>query len=933
MVHRNFNAAALPSATYRLQMHRGFNLAAAIQVIPYLHSLGISHVYTSSLLAAKPGSTHGYDVIDHSRLNPEIGTDNELRDFSNELKTRGMGLILDVVPNHMSIGGSNAWWQDVLKNGPSSTYAAYFDIAWNDHYRESLRGKVLLPILGTTYGEAVDGGHWRLEFADGAFVVIISEMCLPIDPRTYGQILEPVLEELKSAGEPLSGRTLELQSILAAIRHLPPRAEPDPQRQAEGHAEIAVIQRRLQDWAAWDPAGPAALVRRLEQLAADPAALDHLIEAQAYRPCYWRVASDEINYRRFFDVNDLAALATERPEVFDDVHRLIFEWLEAGIVNGLRIDHPDGLYDPRKYLDRLQERWPGDSPLYVVVEKILGLREPLPEHWAAAGTTGYEFLNAVNALFVDPAGQASLTKTFEEFTGWDMAFDEMVYRKKFLILQSSLTSELHMLAGHFDRLAQSERASRDFTLNGLRHALRELLCSFSIYRTYIDGEVREVDELAVRRAVNQARRRNPLLGRAVFDFLRDTLLLKDPPNGPASPEYRAAQIRCAGKFQQLSAPVMAKGLEDTVFYLYNRLVSLNEVGNDPKSFGRKPADLHAFFQRRAAGNLSPLATHDTKRGEDARARLNVLSEIPEEWAERVAHWRTLNEPHRVAIDDNSQAPDRNEEYLLYQTLLGTWTSADETASAEYAARIREYMTKAVQEAKVHSNWINPDPDYLSAVTVFIDRILDPKLSREFLADFCGFVRRLRPLGFLNSLAQTLIRCTAPGVPDTYQGNEFWDFHLVDPDNRQPVDFDARRRWLREIDEGHASWLKHDRLCDDRWKLFVLAKALRLRRRHFDLFAEGEYRALTALGPQADHTFAFLRSLADRACLVAVPRLMASLPVGEAAWRGTNLPLPLEWRSRAWRDVFNDRVLADCDGNLPMKELFTSLPLSLLITES
>ncbi len=909
----------IPSSTYRLQMHAGFTLAQARAILPYLDSLGISHVYTSSLLTAKTGSTHGYDVIDHSRLNPEIGTDDELKAFSKELKARGMGLILDVVPNHMSVGGINAWWIDVLENGPSSLYANYFDIAWNDHYREALRGKVLLPILGSTYGEAIDSGLLKLTFTGGAFALKVYESLLPLDPRTSNLILEPVLEELKT-GE-ASDDVLELQSIVTAVGHLPPRNEADPARVAVGRDEIAVVKRRLQALNLTD-----AITRQLEAIEQDPVRLDQLLDAQAYRPCFWRVASDEINYRRFFDINDLAAITTERPEVFDDVHRLIFEWVKDGIVDGLRIDHPDGLYDPRAYLDRLQEQSAGVTPLYVVVEKILGPREKLPESWATAGTTGYEFLNVVNGLFVDAASESAMTKTFIDFTGLTIPFDELVYRKKFLILQSSLTSELHVLAGHFDRLAQLDRSSRDFTLNGIRHALRELLCSFPIYRTYVDGMVRPEDAIIIKRAVRQARRRNPLLGRGIFDFLRDTLLLKDPASGPATEDFRAAQIKCTAKFQQLSAPVMAKGFEDTSLYIYNRLVSLNEVGGEPKAYGREPAEVHQFMAERPRGGMSPMATHDTKRSEGVRARINVLSEFPDEWAAAVARWRDRNEKHRQQFDDDAdaEAPDRNEEYLLYQTLVGTWPL--EGIDDVYRTRIRDYMTKVMQEAKVHSSWINPDAEYLAAVGEFVNRVLG---SVEFISDVHEFVQSIAPFGFMNSLAQTLIRGTSPGVPDTYQGTEFWDFHLVDPDNRGEVDFDRRIAVLKAIDGQSLDGWKL--LGDETFKMKVVSRMLRLRRELPDLFRDGDYLPLEVEGDAAANVFAYLRTHGETACLIVVPRCTGHMEPGPQAWKNTFVKLPAAWQNRQWQDALRPADSSPHADRIAMSTLFAHAPVAMFLT--
>ncbi len=930
-------ARRIPGSTYRLQMHAGFNLTDATAIIPYLKSLGITHAYLSSLLTAKKGSTHGYDVSDHTRLNPEIGTMEQFREFSRQLKQQGMGILLDVVPNHMSVGSENAWWSDVMENGPSSPYAGYFDIAWNDHPRDYLKGKVLLPILGKPYGDAIDDQLFRLAFAGGGFLLLIYETELSIDPRTYGLILEPVLESLKD--RPESEEVLEFQSILNAIRHLPKRTESDQARIDEGRGEIAVIKRRLRDLTSKHEELKQAIETRLEELAKDPVQLDRLIEAQAYRPCSWRVASDEINYRRFFDVNDLAALSTEKAEVFRDVHRLIFEWLEEGLVDGLRIDHPDGLFDPKTYLNRLREQaHRPDGPLYVVVEKILGPREELRSDWAADGTTGYEFINAVNGLFVDGAAEAPLSDFFESFSGRDESFEDLVYHGKFLILQSSMTSELHILAGHLDRLAQSDRTSRDFTLNGLRHVLREVLCCFPVYRTYIDGQVSDIDRIVIREAVRKARRRNPTLGKALFDFLRDTLLLKDPKSGPATEEYRAAQITFAGKFQQLSAPVMAKGFEDTALYVYNRLTSLNEVGGDPSRFGRKPEEIHAFFASRKPGGLSPLSTHDTKRSEDVRARINVLSEMPKLWTERVELWSQWNRLHRVEVDDGVLAPDGNEEHLIYQTLAGTWPLEKDWDRREYAARIGTFLVKALHEAKVNSSWINPDSDYDKAIVEFIERILDPVLARDFLNDFEQVQTTIQKFGLLNSLAQTLVRSTAPGVPDIYWGTDLWDFSLVDPDNRRLPDFAKRAELLKSLDGERSAGALLERKEDGRAKLLVISRALRLRREQPDLFEKGDYHAVAAAGPRADHLFAFLRTWKDQAVLTVAPRLLASLaiegdmPAPAELWKDTVLELPNELNGAQWRNLLTGQTVKGDNGSVGAAHILADFPVGLLVRE-
>lgn len=932
-------------ATYRLQMHAGFTLRDARAVLDYLHALGITHLYLSSLVAAKPGSTHGYDVIDHGRLNPELGTIDDLVALASAARERGMGLLLDTVPNHMSVGGPNAWWQDVLEHGRSGRYADHFDIAWDDHPREPLRGKVLLPILGERYGAALAGGQVRVAFAQGAFQLQVNDAVLPLDPRSYAAFLAPLVEAMPADDNPVNN---EFRSILTSIRNLPPHD--DTARAAERWDETVAIKRRLAAVAEHNPDVSEAIVARVAEVSASAEELDHLIEAQAYRPCYWRVASDEINYRRFFDVNDLAALATERENVFADVHRLTFQWLADGLADGLRIDHVDGLFDPRQYLERLQvgyrmaraekllaehpESYPGltwtearpqlverfteapERSLTVVVEKILGPRERLPDDWATDGTTGYEFANVVGGLFVDPAGERPLTAAYQRFTERIQPFHELVYQCKFLVLQSSLTSELHVLAGHLDRLAQANRWNRDFTLNGLRHALREVIACFPVYRSYVTNSVSPADRDMVQRAIRAARRRNPSMGDEVFGFIRDTLLLRHPtPNDPV------AQERFVGKFQQLTAPVMAKGFEDTALYRDARLIALNEVGGHPARFGLAPAEVHAFLQTREPGGLSPLSTHDTKRSEDVRARIAVVAELAEEFGKHVERWAALNEPLRIELDGGVIAPDRNEEWLLYQSLLGAWPV--DGLNPTFVDRMCQYMTKVLREAKVNSSWLNPDAAYDEAVAQFIRHILDRDLSAEFLDHFATFEERVRQVGQINSLAQTLIRCTAPGVPDTYQGTEFWDDSLVDPDNRRPVDFAARADALRELDGGHFSDPR-------RTKLLVMSRALRLRRSRPALFRDGSYVPLPILGPLAEHAFAFARMQASDAVLVVVPRCIAKLRGDDSfAWGETAVELPETLQGREWASALTGVHTTDRDGRLPLRELFALLPVACL----
>ena len=904
--------SALPEATYRLQFHAGFRFRDASAIVPYLRELGVTHCYASPYLKARPGSTHGYDITDHRRLNPEVGSDEDYAGWIAALRDNGLGQILDIVPNHMGVtGNANPWWHDVLENGPASVYAGYFDIAWQAPTRPALRDRVLLPVLGEPYGAVLEAGQLRIGFEAGAFAVHYFEHRFPLDPCSYAVILGHDLQELQQALGASDPAVLEYQSILTALGHLPAHVDTAPEKVAERRREKEVIKRRLAALTDSSGAMRAFVERTLVVFNGRPGEshsfdlLDKLLNNQAYRLSYWRVASDEINYRRFFDVNDLAALSMERAEVFEAAHELIFRLLRNGEVDGLRIDHPDGLYDPRQYLERLQQHYVADCaravfeedpqqpgrkwadadetlrtrlanlggdatngppPLYVVVEKILGTGESLPADCPVHGASGYDFLNAVNGLFVDTGNAAAFTRLYGDWIGADVPFAETVYQKKLLILEVSLASELHMLAHQLDGLAQNNRWSRDFTLNALRIALREIIACFPVYRSYIAGDtVHEEDRRSIELAVRRAARRNPTLSQSLFRFVRDMLLLQYPE--AATEADRAEQRRFAGKFQQVTAPVMAKGVEDTAFYIYNRLLSLNEVGGDPGSFGMLPELLHRYYAERQAKwpwSLSPLSTHDTKRSEDVRARLNVLSELPEEWRDSVARWSKMNEPHRQQADE-AAVPDPNEEYLLYQTLIGAWP-LEPYGPEEYAAfvkRIQAYIVKALYEAKVHTSWINPNAAYDEAVQAFVARILDPAIAGAFLADVQSFQRRISHYGLLNSLSQTLLRIASPGVPDTYQGTELWDFSLVDPDNRRPVDYARRRQMLRDLQaraelsgDDRRAWVREliEAKADGRAKLYVTWQALHCRRSHPGLCSTGEYQAAAAMGSPDRTTF-------------------------------------------------------------------------------
>jgi (1->4)-alpha-D-glucan 1-alpha-D-glucosylmutase len=1018
-----------PEATYRLQFHAGFTFADATRLVPYLHELGTSDCYASPYLKARPGSQHGYDIIDHHHLNPELGSEEDYAAFIGALQAHGMGQVLDTVPNHMAATDQNAWWRDVLENGPASPYAGYFDISWYASPRPELQGRILVPILGEPFVKALESQRLQLQFAAGAFTVHYFDHRFPITPDSFGLILGQSLEELERMLGSDSPALLDYQSILTAVKHLPSITATEPEHMAERQREKEVIKRRLDLLTT----GNAAVREFIEQnctmfngRAGDPHSFDlleGLLKQQAYRLAFWRVAADEINYRRFFDINDLAALSMEREEVFLATHELVLRLLGEGKVTGLRIDHPDGLFDPAQYLLRLQQHfliacartifetraeyqgmewkeiegrlregvWAKVSeqakaqcwPLYVVVEKILGRHEALPASWATDGTTGYDFLNLVNGLFVDGGNVEQFTKLYENWVHNHTPFAEVLYRRKMLILQTTLSSELEMLAYQLDRLAQQHRWSRDFTRHSLRQALREIIACFPVYRSYINGpDIGDADRRHVLQAVQRAMARNPTLSTALFQFLRDTLLLRSLEPEPSNGDYLAQQISFVGKFQQVTAPVIARGLEDTAFYVYNRLLSLNEVGGSPDRFGLAPAVLHGVFQERQARwpwALSATSTHDTKRSEDVRARLNVLSEMPDEWHESLVRWSRLNERHRITVDD-ALAPDTNEEYLLYQTLLGAWPLESpscegspylmlsppgggrgqgdggqhpaQTLYADFVARIQAYMRKALHEAKVHTSWINPNLAYDEAVEQFIARILDPELNPTFIEELRTFQRRISYYGVLNSLSQTLLKLTAPGVADIYQGTELWDFSLVDPDNRRPVDYARRQRLLEElrarVERPGASLRELARELvaspeDGRVKLYVIWLALRCRRENPGLFTVAQYIPVSVAGTRSENVFAFMRQLPSIQALVAVPRLLTGLtepgqpPCGLGVWHDTILQLAPAAASMQWQNLFTGEQLTSRSragqAALSMAQVFAHFPVALLVART
>jgi (1->4)-alpha-D-glucan 1-alpha-D-glucosylmutase len=989
----------VPTATYRLQLQAAFTFADARAVVAYLARLGISDAYASPLFRAKPGSTHGYDVCDFGQLNPELGGEPAFDALATELAAHRMGLVLDFVPNHMAVEPVlNPWWRDVLEHGPASAYARFFDIDWNPEKPE-LRGKVLLPFLGDHYGRVLDRGELALEFHGGELGVKYADLNRPLDPKCYPSVLRRGLDALRAEVGEADVHLQEFLSILTALDNLPAATDPAPERVAERLRESRFAKERLARLADAAPRVRRHIDETLAEVNGTPGrpesfdALHDLLEVQSYRLSYWKTAAHEINYRRFFDINQLAGLRVEEPAAFAAMHALVLQLVREGTVTGLRLDHIDGLFDPAGYLERLQDavferraaallpegepaapghpalaEWrraererhpdgPAARPLFVVVEKILSGGEALP-NWPAEGTTGYDFLNDVSRLLVNPRNARAVRQTYERFTERHDPFAEVVYDCKKLITWTSMAAELNVLAHALNRLSEGDRRARDFTLDGLREALREVAVCFPVYRTYVDASgTSDADRQVIDQAIRRARERNRATEGSVFDFVRGALL---PDRAALPEEAHRARLGFAMKFQQYTGPLQAKGIEDTAFYRYNVLVSLNEVGGDPQRFGGTVAQFHQANQarcERAPRAVLATATHDTKRGEDARTRLHVLSEVPGTWGKRVQRWAAINADCRTTVD-GAPAPDRNDEYLFYQALLGSWPAGltEPVAPPDLIPRLKDYMAKATREAKVHTSWIAANEGYDQAVARFVEEALAGPRAREFLARFVPFQRRVAHAGMINSLAQLVLKIASPGVPDFYQGTELWDLSLVDPDNRRPVDYGHRAAMLAELepwlDESApkppaeqaaavADWLAN--WPDGRIKLFVTACGLRLRRSAPDLFLSGAYVPLAVEGDRADHAVAFARRRGDEWVVAVVPRLVAplsasksALPVGAGAWGDTKVRLPPECAAAVLRNAFTREPVPATPGAegsaVRMADALSVCPVALLCVE-
>ncbi|MCC8944898.1 malto-oligosyltrehalose synthase [Bradyrhizobium sp. Arg62] len=909
---------AIPIATYRLQLTADFDFDAAAGVAPYLEALGISHVYASPFMKARKGSTHGYDVVDHTKFNPELGGEEGFARLSDALKRHDLGLILDFVPNHVGVHfADNPWWLDVLEWGPVSPHAVSFDIDW-DQLPYRARGGVLLPILGSSYGQALERGDIELRYDanEGSFSAWYFEHRLPIAPERYGEVLRTIVREAAAEDSPTGRAMLELAAQYRALRR-PNRVEAPALKAAikaiEGGADV--IARGLDAYRAGEDRPTQTL------------ALHHLLERQHYKLGHWRLASSDINYRRFFDVNTLAGLRVEDAATFEASHSLVKRLIAEDRLQGLRLDHIDGLRDPAQYFQRLRRlirsaQGAKARPFYMVIEKILGEDEKLPKFSGVHGTTGYEWMNTISQALVDGRGLDPLNEIWRQISNQSPNLTPVLREAKQRVLETLLTSEFTVLARLLARIASGHYSTRDFSGDSLRQALELYVLHFPVYRTYLTASGPAAhDRTLISETIERARADWFAADEGIFDFLRDALtmdLLQ-----PGRPPHGAPRVRrFALKVQQFTGPMMAKSLEDTAFYRYHRLLALNEVGGDPAAGAIAAEAFHAMMQARAREwphGMTATATHDTKRGEDARARIMALAEIPGEWTSAVARWKVLNAPHLV-LDGEMRAPSATFEYMLYQALLGAWDPDD----ASLAARIQAYALKAAREGKQETSWLNPHQPYEAGVKAFIERILDRKTSPEFLDALGTLAQRTALIGALNSLGQITLKATMPGVPDFYQGTESWDLSLVDPDNRRPVDFTERAGMLAALEMPDWDALAQN-WRDGRLKFAWTRHLLRLRNELADVFTSGDYVPLAVSGPHRDHIIAFARRHGREAAIVAVARSLAPFTQG-----GRNWPRPeafggeIDAAGYALRDGATRIQLPELFGNLPVAVLKTKV---------
>ncbi|MBA2369537.1 MAG: malto-oligosyltrehalose synthase [Candidatus Protochlamydia sp.] len=922
----------IPNSTYRLQFNHLLTFEQAGELVPYFNKLGISDIYASPLTKSLPGSLHGYDVVDFNEINPEIGTENELGEFVERLHKHKMGLILDIVPNHMCVITFNKWWNDVLEKGRDSSFSHYFDIDWSSA-KSVLKDKVLVPILHDYYGKVLESQDLKIIYTDGRFHLDYKDRRLPLNTNTYLHLLKRAEEKL------LKGTTKGNSELSEYIDDF-----------EESFSENERIQ-RLNDLTSSSPAINGAIQDFLDEINGkkeDPQSfdqLDSLLYNQFYRICFWHSANEELNYRRFFEINELVGMQAEKQDVYDAIHKLVFKLIKKGWISGLRIDHVDGLFEPMEYYHRLQEscRNAAESdettskPFFVIVEKILVQQEKLRSTWPVHGTTGYDFLNQVNGLFVPEDSAQAMKQIYTDFVGFAGDMDKTIYHAKKSILIFSMSSELHSLTNRLVKIAEQDRHSRDYTFSQLRMALTEIIACFPVYRSYIrlqTEEVAEEDQKEIDAAVKEAGRLNPSADFSLFLFIKSILLLKNPRH--LTEEQKELRRQFVLHFQQLSGPVTAKGVEDTAFYRYYPLASLNEVGMDTSKFGLSTNDFHQKNHERYKNwphSLSATFTHDTKRSEDVRARINVLSERPDEWKEVLQKWHFLNQSIK---EMNEEVPDKNEEYLLYQTLIGSWPLEGLNAQnhENYVKRISGYMGKALKEAKIHTNWFSPDTEYEQGIEKFIQTLLQIKEKNEFLEVFNVYIKPIIKAGLLNSLSQLVIKVMSPGIPDFYQGSELWEFTLVDPDNRHPVDYSVRQKFLSSLETSNEdrSFLAQNLFNHPESgliKLYITKELLNLRRKHPSLFCQGDYRGIECIGKKSQHIVAFSRSYIDEALICITSRFFRHFtsPLGDA-WEDASILLPKEMEGEYF-DVLTGQV-QQIESKTPLSKVLNVLHAAVLI---
>ncbi|MBL1173619.1 MAG: malto-oligosyltrehalose synthase [Pantanalinema sp. GBBB05] len=926
----------IPTATYRIQFHKDFPFEAARKIIRYLADLGVSDLYASPIFKARAGSTHGYDVVDHTQFNPELGTSEQFETLVNELQKFQMGWLQDIVPNHMAYDSENPYLMDVLENGANSEFCDFFDIEWNHAY-EVFRGKVLAPLLGNFYGECLENGEIQLVYDESGLGINYYALKLPVRIESYSQFITQNLGQLARSLGRKHPDFIKLLGALYLIKSISVET-----KGRERYDQITFVKGLLWELYNQNPEIKDFFDSNIILFNGEVGKpesfnlLDSLLSDQFYRLSFWKVGAEEINYRRFFTVNELISVKVEEPKVFHKTHSLVEELVKSQKVTGLRIDHIDGLYNPTQYLERLQEKV-GD--VYITVEKILELKEDLPSLWKIQGTSGYESLNYINSIFCQVKYEQKFQAIYSSFTNIRTPYEELVAEKKRLIIERNLAGDVYNLAQKLKGISGRMRQGGDFTAYGLTKALTEVLALFPVYRTYISSsEVSEVDRAYIQTTIEQAKERVPLLFKEL-NFI-EQLLLHDNETS-LTEDQKAEQLHFVMKLQQLTGPLMAKGVEDTLLYIYNRLLSLNEVGGNPGHFGISLEAFHEFNLKKCdrwLHSMNATATHDTKRGEDVRARLNVISEIPEEWENQLQKWSELNRQHKLRINGKF-VPDRNDEYFLYQTLIGAFPF-NQAEFPEFIERIKNYMIKAIREAKVHTAWLRPDQAYEEGYLKFVEQVLADDSSNEFFQVFCQFQQRVAEYGIFNSLSQVILKNTMPGVPDLYQGCELWDLSLVDPDNRRPVDYDQRISYLEEVKLKIAQ----DSLAllnelfsskeDGKIKLFLTTQVLQARKNYFDLFQKGDYQPIKVSGKFANHIVAFSRSYQNQVAIVLIPRFLTQIiqpgefPLGQEIWQDTQIELNQEMPS-SWQNAITLQGIQGSNALL-VGEILEHFPVALLV---